>query len=107
MKLIIAIVSKDDSNAVATSLTKEGYQVTKMASTGGFLRAGNVTLLIGCDDEKVDHAIEIIGEYSKKRTEIVPSSIAYDMGRFQSFPIEVVVGGATIFVLDVEKFVKL
>ena len=107
MKLIIAIVSKDDSGAVATSLNKEAYQVTKMASTGGFLRAGNVTLLIGCEADKVERAIEIIGEYSCKRTEIVPSSIAYDTGRFQSFPIEVTVGGATVFVLDVEQFVKL
>ena len=107
MKLILAIMSNDDSPAVSSALTKENYQVTRLATTGGFLRAGNTTLLIGTDDEKVDRAIEVIGEYSRKRTEIVPSSASYDIGRYASFPVEVQVGGATIFVVDVEKFLKL
>ncbi len=51
--------------------------------------------------------IELIGQESQKRTEVVPSSASYDLGRFASFPVEVEVGGATIFVLDVEQFLKL
>lgn len=107
MKLILAIVSNDDSSAVSSALTKENYQVTRLATTGGFLRAGNTTIIVGTDDEKVDHAIEVIGSESKKRTEFVPSTASYDIGRFSSFPVEVQVGGATIFVLDVEQFIKL
>ena len=61
MKLIIAIMSNDDSPAVSSALTKENYSVTRLATTGGFLRAGNTTLLVGCEDDRVDHAIEVIG----------------------------------------------
>ena len=107
MKLILAILSNDDSPAASNALNKNGFQVTKLATTGGFLRAGNTTLIVGCEDEKVQDAINIIGEYSSKRTEIVPCNASYDIGRYASFPVEVQVGGATIFVLNVEQFVKL
>ena len=107
MKLILAIVSNDDSTSVTSALTKQGFQMTRLATTGGFLRAGNTTLIVGTEDEKVDLCIEIIGKESKRRTEIVPSTASYDIGRYASFPVEVQVGGATIFVMDVEQFVKL
>lgn len=107
MKLILAIMSNDDSHSVSSALTKENFQVTRLATTGGFLRAGNTTLIVGTEDDKIDRAIEVIGEYSRKRNEVVPSTASYDIGRFASFPVEVQVGGATIFVVDVEKFVKL
>ena len=102
MKLIIAIVSNDDANKVQSELTKNGFSITKLATTGGFLMSGNTTL-----DEKVDKAISIIGEFSKKRTQMVPSTASYGVGMYTSFPVEVTVGGATIFVLDVERFEKL
>ena len=70
------------------------------------MRAGNTTLIVGCEEEKVDKAIEIMGEYSSRRTEVVPATSSYDIGRFASFPVEVQVGGATIFVLDVEQFIS-
>ncbi len=107
MKLILAIVSNDDASSVTSALTKEGYQITRLATTGGFLRAGNTTIIVGTEDEKVDRCIAIIGSESKRRTEIVPSTASYDIGRYASFPVEVQIGGATIFVLDVEQFVKL
>ncbi|MDR1794885.1 MAG: cyclic-di-AMP receptor [Erysipelotrichaceae bacterium] len=107
MKLILAIVSNDDSSSVISVLNKANYQVTKLATTGGFLKTGNTTIIIGTDDEKVDHAIELIGQESKRRTEIVPSTASYDIGRYASFPVEVQVGGATIFVIDVQQFLKI
>lgn len=107
MKLILAIVSNDDSGAVSSALTKDNFQVTRLATTGGFLRAGNTTLIVGCEDDKVDKAIDLIGQESKRRTEVVPSTASYDIGRYASFPVEVQVGGATIFVIDIEKFIKL
>lgn len=107
MKLVLAIVSNDDSNDVSTSLNKESFQVTKLATTGGFLSLGNTTLIIGCEDESVDRVIEIISNESKRRTEVVPSTAPYDVSRLVSFPVEVQVGGATIFVLDVDKFIKV
>ncbi len=107
MKLILAIVSNDDSSSVSSALTKENFQVTRLATTGGFLRAGNTTLIVGTEDDKVEKCIEVIGSESRMRTEIVPSTASYDIGRYASFPVEVQVGGATIFVIDVEQFRKL
>lgn len=107
MKLILAIMSNDDAPTASSALTKDGFSVTRLATTGGFLRAGNTTLIVGCEKEKVDKVIEIIGEYSSRRTEVVPATSSYDIGRFASFPVEVQVGGATIFVIDVEQFLKL
>lgn len=107
MKLIIAIVSNDDSHACSNALTKENFSVTKLSTTGGFLKMGNTTLLVGTDDDQVNTCIDIIKEQSKQRTEMVPSTAAYDIGRFATFPVEVTVGGATIFVVDVEQFIKV
>ena len=107
MKLIVAIINNDDANAVVNGVTEAGYSATRLSTTGGFLRAGNTTIIVGCEDEKVDKAIELIGSESKRRTEIVPSTASYDIGRYASFPVEVQVGGATIFVMDVEQFIKL
>ena len=107
MKLIFAIVSNDDSAKVSKELTKNKLSVTKLATTGGFLMAGNTTFIIGIDDDKVDEVISIIGKHSKKRTQMVPSSASYGVGMSTSFPVEVQVGGATIFVTNVERFEKL
>lgn len=107
MKLILAIVNNDDSSKVQSALTKAGFSITKLATTGGFLMSGNTTLICGTEDEKVEEAISIIGEHSRKRTQMVPASASYGVGMYTSFPVEVQVGGATIFVIDVEQFKKV
>ncbi|HHT39339.1 MAG: cyclic-di-AMP receptor [Acholeplasmatales bacterium] len=107
MKLIIAIVSNDDANKVSKGLIKENFFVTKLATTGGFLMSGNTTFLIGTNDEKVVEIIEIIERYSKTRSKLVPNSIVSEFGMFSSMPVEVKVGGATIFVMPVEQFIKV
>lgn len=107
MKLIFAIVSNDDSGAVSTSLTKAGFSVTKLATTGGFLMAGNTTFISGVEDEKVDEVISIISKHSSRRTQVVPSTTTMDVGMYSSFPVEVTVGGATIFVMNVDRFEKI
>ncbi len=107
MKLITAIVNKDDSYLVQTGLVNAGFQVTRLATTGGFLQAGNVTFLTACEDDKVDDAIEIIRSQSSKRQQIVPSTATYGSGLTTSYPIEVTVGGATVIVQPIERFIKL
>ena len=107
MKLVLAIVSNDDSSSVSNALNKENFQVTRLATTGGFLRAGNTTLIIGVDDAKVEDCLKIIETECSKRTEVVPSTASYDIGRYASFPVEVQVGGATVFILEVAQFHKL
>ncbi len=106
MKLILAIVNNDDSPVVANNLTANGFFVTKLATTGGFLKAGNTTFIVGTDDEKVADVISIIETHSKRRTQMVPISVGDASSMFDSAPLEVSVGGATIFVLDVEQFKK-
>ena len=107
MKLILAIVSDDDCAEVCSALTKDRFSVTRLATTGGFLKSGNSTLICGVEDEKVDTVINIVSQHSRKRTQIVPSSSSFDAGRYGAYPIEVQVGGATIFVMDVEQFFKI
>lgn len=107
MKLIYAIVSDDDSVIVSKKLTQNGFFATKLASTGGFLMSGNTTFMICTDDDKVTEAIDVIKENSKKRKQMVPSSATYGLGSYTPFPVEVTVGGATIFVSNVEHFEKI
>ena len=106
MKLVIAIVSNDDSSAVTTTLTEHEFYITKLSTTGGFLRAGNTTLLSGVEDERVPEFIELVKSESRRRTEIVPTTATFDINHFAPYPVEVQVGGVTIFVLDVEQFIK-
>ena len=106
MKLILSIVNNDDSAIVANKLTAAGFSVTKLATTGGFLKAGNTTFIVGTEDEKVDEVIGIIEKHSRKRTQVMPVTQNFTPGLFSSVPVEVKVGGATVFVLNVERFEK-
>lgn len=108
MKLIIAIVQDEDAGKLNTALMSEGFSVTKLATTGGFLRAGNTTLLIGVEKSRLDTAMEVIEKASKSRKQIAtaPSTFSGSSGVYVPYPVEVVVGGATVFVLDVEQFKK-
>lgn len=109
MKLIIAIVQDEDASRLIGNLMDDGYGVTKLATTGGFLRAGNTTLLVGVDDEKYEGAMAVIEKVCKCRKQMAssPIPVAGSTGVYVPYPIEVIVGGATIFVLNVEQFVKI
>ena len=109
MKLIVAIVQDEDAGRLVSALMDKGFGVTKLATTGGFLRAGNTTLLLGIDDEKIEKAMSIIEHVCKSRKQIAtsPSPVAGTTGVYEPYPIEVMVGGATIFVLNVEQFIKI
>ena len=108
MKLILAIVHNDDNVLVSSSLTKAGFHVTKIASTGGVLMSGNTTFILGVEDEQVDAAIEIISKYSKKRMQSVVNDIALATGNVSAnIPFEVQVGGGTVFVLGIERFERV
>lgn len=109
MKLIIAIVQDDDAGDLIEVLTEGGFRVTKLATTGGFLKSGNTTLMIGAEEDKVDEILSKIEDVSKTRKQVVtsPSPVAGSTGVYIPYPIEVEVGGANIFVVDVDKFIKL
>ena len=109
MKLIIAIVQDEDASRLISQLMNDGFGVTKLATTGGFLRAGNTTLLVGVDDDRFQAVMDVIEKVCKSRKQIAPSpaSMVGMPGSYTPYPIEVVVGGATIFVLTVDQFIKL
>lgn len=109
MKLVFAVIHDEDGHKVMDELNKNGFSVTKLCSTGGFLRSGNTTLLTGVEEDKVKDVIEIIEKKSKSRKQVINSSMTPNgiNGMFMPYPVEVVVGGATIFVLDVERFEKV
>lgn len=108
MKMIIAIVQDEDSSRLISALMNDGFGVTKLATTGGFLRAGNTTLLIGVDDDRFDACLAIIEKLCKSRRQIATTHIAAGgaANMYGQMPIEVTVGGATVFVLNVEQFAK-
>lgn len=107
MKLILAIVNNDDSAVVSATLTRENYSVTKLSTTGGFLMIGNTTLLIGAEDDRVARAKEIINEHSKTRSKVAMTTGSFGRGlQKDGLEEEITVGGATVFVLDVESVDK-
>jgi len=109
MKLVIAVVQDRDSQRLIDQLIKKGLRSTKLASTGGFLQSGNTTLLIGVEDSQVERALAVIGETCKAREQLLTPMAPAGGNAVESyvpFPIEVVVGGATVFVVDVQQFVR-
>ena len=110
MKLLIAIVQDEDSSKLLSKLMQSGFGVTKLATTGGFLKAGNTTLLLGVDDSRVEEAVHVVETVCRSRKQITTANTSISgmsHGEFSSYPIEVTVGGATLFVLTVDQFLKV
>ncbi len=108
-KLIMMVVSDTDADALMGRLVEAGVPVTKIGSTGGFLRRGNVTIFSGVTETQVDPVIRLVRETCHARKEFVPVQTLPFIGdgSFSAEPIEVRVGGAIVFVLDVDQFVRL
>lgn len=108
MKLIIAIVQSEDAPILTDALMEEDFQVTRLSTMGGFLKMKNVTLMIGTQKEKLERALEIVRDLCKSRTQSIsaPMPSGFPDATLASYPIEVVVGGATVFVVDCERFEK-
>ena len=102
MKMIMAVISNEDNAKLSSELNKAGFFVTKLS-----LMSCNTTLMTVTEDDKVDAIIDIFKKFSNKRTKMVASSASFGMDMNMSIPIEVSVGGATIFVLNVEQYKKL
>ncbi len=109
MKLVLTIVHADDAAELATRLSEEGFGVTRIKSIGGFLKRQNATFLMGVPDHQVDVVTQIIRERCQTRTETVsPVPPMVEPGEvYLPYPVEVEVGGATVFVLNVERFERL
>ena len=108
MKLILATIQDADADRVVKALTAQKERVTQVGSTGGFLQQGNTTLLIGTAENRVEAAIEVLRRECKVRTAFVPVAAAPAPNSVALYNyIEVQVGGAVVFVLDVEQFEQI
>lgn len=107
MKLLITIVQDQDVPILLDTLMQEGYSATKLASTGGFLRVGNTTLLIGVEDDRVDSALALIKKVSKKREQYELDPMTPLSSALLPKMDKVTVGGAIVFIVDVERFEKI
>ena len=109
MKLIVAIVHNEDAGALVDALLEHEYRTTRLQSSGGFLKQSNATIILGVDDEKVGDVMAIVRENCTSRTQIVnPMPPIMEPGEFfMPYPLEVEVGGATVFILPVERSERL
>lgn len=106
MKLVMSIVQSDDAGRLVDALTEAGYRATTISTTGGFLRQGNATIFVGTEDEQVSNVLQLIQENCQKRRQFVnPLPPVMEPGEmYMPTPVDVQVGGATVFVLDVTQF---
>jgi len=108
MKLVIAIVNSQDSHPLLDALMREGHRATLISTTGGFLREGNATVFIGTSDEALENVLGIIRQNCHTRTKYVnPLPPVMEPGEmYLPNPVEVEIGGAIVFVMDVARFEK-
>lgn len=106
MQLVFAIVQDKDATHILEVLVERGFKATRLTSSGSFLREGNTTLLVGVEDEDAAEVVELIGRLGRSREKVVTplSTVGAPMDAYVPFPVEVLVGGATIFTVPVERF---
>ena len=109
MRLVVAVVNNEDAGALVDALLEKEYRATRLHSSGGFLKQSNATIILGVEEVAVDEVIEIIAANCKSRTQVVnPMPPIMEPGEFfMPYPLEVEVGGATVFVLPVDRFERL
>ncbi|HZK67352.1 MAG TPA: cyclic-di-AMP receptor [Chloroflexota bacterium] len=109
MKLVVAIVQKEDAGKLLDALTEKGHGATRINTAGGFLKEGNATVLVGVDDAKVDEVLSVLESSCNTRTQYInPLPPVMEPGEFyMPYPVEVQVGGATVFVLSVDRYERL
>jgi uncharacterized protein YaaQ len=109
MKLVVAIVHNEDAGALVDALLEREHRATRLHSSGGFLKQSNTTVIVGVEESQVDEVISIVRESCHARTQIVnPMPPIMEPGEFfMPYPLEVEVGGATVFVVAVDRFERL
>ena len=108
MKLVVVVINDKDIRETSEALVRAGHKFTRMASTGGFLRDGNVTVLIGCQKDELAGVLDIIRSKCRTREQyvnVLPPDAA--TGGFIGAPVKVQVGGAVVFTIDVESFERI
>lgn len=105
MKLIIAVVQDKDSNRLRNEFIKANIGATRLSTSGGFLKSGNTTYMVRIADDRVQEVLDIIHETSRTRQQFMTPQVNLDAeDTTASYPVEVQVGGATVFVVPVDQF---
>lgn len=109
MKLVLAIVQEKDSGRLMDALTEAGFQATLLASTGGFLRSGNATVLIGVEDGSVERVLDVVRRTCRTREQLMSPvpPLVEPADAYAAYPVKVQVGGAVVFVLAVERMERV
>lgn len=108
MKLLFTIIQDQDAPDLLDVLMENGFRATRLSSTGGFLRAGNTTLLIGVEAKQVDAVLDLVRKTCKRRKQVDPIPlIPFARGKVEPHLEHVMIGGANIFSIDVERFEKI
>jgi uncharacterized protein YaaQ len=109
VKLVVAIVHNEDARALVDALLEHEFRSTRLHSSGGFLRQSNATIMLGVEDARVDEVLALVRDTCTARTQVVnPMPPIMEPGEFfLPYPLEVEVGGATVFVLPVERFERI
>jgi uncharacterized protein YaaQ len=104
MKLVLTIVQEKDAGRLIDALTEAGVQATMLASTGGFLREGNATILIGMEDPQLDAVMAVVKRVCHRREQLMTPipPVVEPVDSYVTYPVKVEVGGAIVFVLNVE-----
>jgi uncharacterized protein YaaQ len=109
VKLVVAIVHNEDAGALVDALLEREYRATRLHSSGGFLKQSNATIMVGVEDAQVEEVVAVVRENCTSRSQVVnPMPPIMEPGEFfMPYPLEVEVGGATVFVLPVERFERV
>jgi uncharacterized protein YaaQ len=103
MKMIMVVVHRDDAPALLDALVASGYHATFMDCRGGFLRQGRVSIFMGAQPEEVSGVLDVIRNHCRAETEIEPAH-SVEGTPVETAPVRVSVGGAVVFVWDIERF---
>ena len=107
-KLLVIIAAADDADRLLERMVEAGLPATKISSTGGFLRRGNATILSGVGAGAVDEVLAMVRAECEPREEYVPvQTLPFPGSLPPSQPLQVRVGGAIVFVLDIQRFEKI
>lgn len=108
MKLIVAIVQAYDTDPLLRNVTNAGFRVTRIQSTGGFLRAGNSTVFMGVDDDRVRECLDVIRACAGSRVEVVPDDLEAEILELTGADVHTVaLGGGVAFVLPIARFERI
>jgi len=106
---VVAIVHNEDAGALVDALLEREYRATRLHSSGGFLKQSNATIIVGVDDDRIEDVLGIVRDNCHARNQVInPMPPIMEPGEFfMPYPLEVEVGGATVFVVPVERSERL